>query len=66
MFPPTTSRSGSGGFAHSDEARVDVNFARMSLANSNPAEAVRIIARLDLDDLDNLTANEAASVTRTA
>ena len=45
-----------------DQARVDVNFARMSLANGNPAEAVRIIARLDLDDLDNLTANEAAAV----
>lgn len=45
-----------------DEARVDVNFARMSLANSNPTEAVRIIERLELDDLDNLTANEAATV----
>ena len=34
----------------------------MSLANGNPAEAARIIARLDLDDLDNLTANDAAAV----
>lgn len=46
----------------SDHARVDVNFARMSLANGSPAEAARIISRLELDRLDNLTANDAASV----
>ena len=37
------STSPRAGLAPSDEARVDVNFARMALANSNPAEAVRII-----------------------
>lgn len=46
----------------SDHARVDVNFARMSLANGSPAEAARIISRMELDRLDNLTANDAASV----
>jgi tetratricopeptide (TPR) repeat protein len=46
----------------SDHARVDVNFARMSLANGSPAEAARIISRLELDRLDNTTANDAASV----
>ncbi|MEO5711434.1 MAG: helix-turn-helix transcriptional regulator, partial [Nocardioidaceae bacterium] len=52
----------SGKSRQNDEARVDVNFARMSLANGNAAEAVRIIARLELDELDNLTANDAAAV----
>jgi tetratricopeptide (TPR) repeat protein len=45
----------------SDHARLDVNFAKMALANGNPAEAARIISRLELDTLDNLTANDAAS-----
>ena len=45
----------------SDHARLDVNFAKMALANGNPTEAARIISRLELDTLDNLTANEAAS-----
>ncbi len=46
----------------SDHARLDVNFARMSLANGSPAEAARIVSRLELDTLDNTTANDAASV----
>src|SRR5690242_1849200 len=46
----------------SDHARLDVNFAKMALANGNPAEAARIVSRLELDRLDNLTANDAASV----
>ena len=45
-----------------DNARLDVNFARMAIANGNPAESARIISRLELDRLDNLTANDAASV----
>ena len=45
----------------SDHARLDVNFARMALANGSPAEAARIISRLELDRLDNPTANEAAA-----
>jgi transcriptional regulator with XRE-family HTH domain len=45
----------------SDHARLDVNFAKMALANGNPAEAARIISRLQLDTLDNTTANDAAS-----
>src|SRR5689334_23370939 len=44
----------------SDHARLDVNFAKMALANGSPAEAARIISRLELDKLDNLTANDAA------
>ena len=46
----------------SDHARLDVNFAKMALANANPAEAARIVSRLELDRLDNTTANDAASV----
>jgi transcriptional regulator with XRE-family HTH domain len=46
----------------SDHARLDVNFAKMALANGNPAEAARIVSRLELDTLDNTTANDAASV----
>jgi len=46
----------------SDHARLDVNFAKMALANGNPAEAARIISRLELDTLDNTTANDAAGV----
>jgi tetratricopeptide (TPR) repeat protein len=45
----------------SDHARLDVNFAKMALANNNAPEAARIISRLELDALDNTTANEAAS-----
>ena len=45
----------------SDHARLDVNFAKMALANGNPAEAARIVSRLELDTLDNTTANDAAS-----
>ena len=34
----------------SDDARLDVNFAQMALANGNPAEARASSTRLDLDD----------------
>ena len=46
----------------SDHARLDVNFAKMALANGNPTEAARIVSRLQLDTLDNTRANEAADV----
>ena len=46
----------------SDEARVEVNFARLALANGNPAQAVRCLATLSLDRLDSVTACNAGLV----
>ena len=43
-------------------SRLEVNFARLALANGNPAEAVRCLAAVDLDELDSETACEAALV----
>jgi transcriptional regulator with XRE-family HTH domain len=45
-----------------DEARIDVNFARLALSNGSPDEAVRSMERLELVDLDLETAFEAAMV----
>jgi transcriptional regulator with XRE-family HTH domain len=46
----------------SDTARVEANFARLALANGDPAEAVRCLAKIDLDQLDSRTACDAALV----
>lgn len=46
----------------SDEARVEANFARLALANGNPADAVRSLGHLSLDELDSRTACDAALV----
>ena len=43
-------------------SRLEVNFARLALANGNPAEAVRCLAAVDLDELDSETACDAALV----
>src|SRR4051812_47081392 len=45
-----------------DQARLEVNFAKLALANSDPAEAVRCLAKVDLADLDLRTACDAALV----
>jgi transcriptional regulator with XRE-family HTH domain len=48
--------------AADDLARVEVNFARLALANGDPAQAVRGLATLRLDEIDRATAGEAALV----
>src|SRR3954447_17259031 len=48
--------------APSDQARLDANFARLALANGDPAEAVRCLSNVDLAELDVATACEAALV----
>jgi tetratricopeptide (TPR) repeat protein len=48
------------GPAASDRAQVDINFARLSLANGNAAEAVRCLSRTDLGSLCGRTAGDAA------
>jgi transcriptional regulator with XRE-family HTH domain len=45
-----------------DQARLEVNFAKLALANSDPAEAVRCLAKVDLAQLDLRTACDAALV----
>jgi transcriptional regulator with XRE-family HTH domain len=45
-----------------DEARLEMNFARMALANGNPAEAVRCLDGLSFETWDSRTACEAAHV----
>jgi transcriptional regulator with XRE-family HTH domain len=45
-----------------DEARLEMNFARMALANGNPAEAVRCLDGLSFESWDSRTASEAALV----
>jgi len=42
--------------------RLEVNFARLALANGNPAEAVRCLAAVDLEVVDAKTACDAALV----
>ena len=46
----------------SDHARVEANFARLALANGNPAEAVRCLSKIRLEELDSRTACDAALV----
>ena len=46
--------------ATSDQARLEVNFARLALANGNPAEAVRSLDSVSMDELDSETAADAA------
>jgi tetratricopeptide (TPR) repeat protein len=48
--------------AAADRARLEANFARLALANGDPSEAVRCLAKVDLADLDTATASEAALV----
>ena len=43
-------------------ARLEVNFARLALANGNPTDAVRCLAAIDLDEIDSQTACDAALV----
>ena len=49
-------RRGAVAAATSDQARLEVNFARLALANGNPAEAVRCLTAVSLDELDSETA----------
>src|ERR1700754_109770 len=39
----------------SESARLEVNFARLALANGNPDEALRTLGSMRLDDLDSAT-----------
>jgi len=45
---------------HSDSAKLDVNFARLALANGNPSEAVHSLSKVDMRELDGATAAEAS------
>lgn len=46
----------------SDHARLEANFARLSLANGNPAEAVRCLRAIRFEELDSQTACDASLV----
>src|SRR4051794_23575444 len=46
----------------SEAARLDVNFARLALANGNPAEALGTLGKVKLEELDSATACDAALV----
>lgn len=46
----------------SDHARLEANFARLSLANGDPADAVRVLSSVRFDELDSGTACDAALV----
>jgi transcriptional regulator with XRE-family HTH domain len=46
----------------SEEARVEINFARLALANGDPHEAIRGLARVEPSALDNEAACEASMV----
>lgn len=43
-----------------ERTQVDVNFARLAIANGHPAEAVASLRSMSLEDLDSATACEAA------
>src|SRR5881628_2756741 len=45
--------------SESDEARVEVNFARLALSNGDPHEAIRCLGRVELATLDHQSACEA-------
>lgn len=46
----------------SEHARLEANFARLALANGNPAEAVRCLGAIRFHELDSRTAGEASLV----
>ncbi len=46
----------------SDEARIEVNFARLALSNGSPDEAIRTLRSLPLAELDARTACDATLV----
>jgi transcriptional regulator with XRE-family HTH domain len=46
--------------ASSESAQLDVNFARLALANGTPAEAVRSLRSIPLEGVAAATANEAS------
>jgi transcriptional regulator with XRE-family HTH domain len=46
--------------AATDQARLELNFARLALANGTPSEAVRGLRRVDLAGVDASTAHEAS------
>ncbi|QWZ07475.1 helix-turn-helix domain-containing protein [Nocardioides panacis] len=48
--------------ADADQARMEMNFARMALANGDSAQAVRGLQSLPLDQMDSRTALDAALV----
>lgn len=48
--------------AAADQAHADVNFARLALANGNPAEALHTLERVDFGALDTRPACDAALV----
>jgi transcriptional regulator with XRE-family HTH domain len=45
-----------------DHARLEANFARLALANGDPAQAVQSLGKIQLDQLDSRTACDAALV----
>ncbi|HET9829006.1 MAG TPA: helix-turn-helix domain-containing protein [Nocardioidaceae bacterium] len=45
-----------------EHARLEANFARLSLANGNPAEAVRTLSAIRFQELDSGAAGEASLV----
>jgi tetratricopeptide (TPR) repeat protein len=45
-----------------EQARIEINFARLALANATPSEAVRSLESLDLSGLDLGTASDATLV----
>ncbi len=48
--------------AASEHARLEVNFARLALANGNPSEAVRCLGGIRFHELDSGTAGDASLV----
>ncbi len=46
----------------SEHARLEANFARLALANGNPAEAVRCLGAIRFHELDSRTAGDASLV----
>lgn len=45
-----------------EAARLEVNFARLALANGHPTEAIRSLGAVNLEELDSATACDAALV----
>jgi len=49
-----------------ENARIEVNFARLALANATPTEAIRCLERLELHRLDITTTADASQVLASA
>src|SRR4051794_4326092 len=59
---PVQELLGAGAPPVGDEARVEVNFARLALANGDPHQAIRGLATVEMGGLDHATACDAAMV----